>query len=628
MTTPLIEAIFTENIEEALRLIEAKDRINQALKSGKTPLHLAAERGHVEIVEALLKNGANPKLTDADGQTPLVLAEENNHAAIVALLRPLTTTKKNDVHNIESSKMLINAAKEGSLEKTRAALAARADVNYANEHGDTALIWACQKGHIEVVRSLLNAGANANLTSKNSAAPLLSASVGGHTEIACLLLDAGASANLTNKNGSRPLTLAAAHGHTAIVNLLLDPKHEIDINYVNPTSGKTSLISAVIHKHLNVVRLLLAKNALLDMQDKEGKTALMWACERGDLQTIEALLEKGANPNIADKNGETLLYKAVKNGHADMVNALLKNGADVNTPFKEEHSLLHLAAMQPKPAIIETILKHLVYQNSDHDSLINTLNNGVPTGTGKDTSLPGSRNKIRELFIETLKEKIDAIIDSGNLDKIQAEIPGLRNIKAQVRMLQKESGLIKKEKSSMRAVNAMITALDVKRMQLENSMDASPANAAICLTVADGLDRNHLASYLLKTKMTPNQSDDLLKALKELNTDQFYHLKQQLKDFVLLTKEQAYVAEQTMLRKLFSLKNNEVYNANPFLFILRTGTSKYEQKDTDSFNEARNEIMGSALMNALGNLGLLGRKKPKALSQDEALNREDPNYRL
>ena len=183
MTTPLIEAIFTENIKEALRLIQAKDRINQALPSGKTPLHLAAERGQAEIVEALLKNSANPKLTDANNQTPLLLAEENNHAAIVTLLRPLTTTKKNVVHNIESSKMLIDAAKEGNLEKARAALAARADVNYASEYGTTSLIWASINGHREITGLLLDARAEVDCASQYGDTSLIWACEKGHIEV-------------------------------------------------------------------------------------------------------------------------------------------------------------------------------------------------------------------------------------------------------------------------------------------------------------------------------------------------------------------------------------------------------------------------------------------------------------
>ncbi|MCI0640078.1 MAG: ankyrin repeat domain-containing protein [Gemmataceae bacterium] len=45
---------------------------------GTMPMHLAAENGHVEVIEALLHNGANADVGDLDGNTPLHRAVRNN----------------------------------------------------------------------------------------------------------------------------------------------------------------------------------------------------------------------------------------------------------------------------------------------------------------------------------------------------------------------------------------------------------------------------------------------------------------------------------------------------------------------------------------------------------------------
>eukprot|EP00960_Hanusia_phi_P078325 768805-Hanusia_phi.AAC.10 len=53
---------------------------------GRTPLHFAAQHGCVRSVDLLLKRHANPQIKAADGKTPLSLAIENNHNEIVSRL--------------------------------------------------------------------------------------------------------------------------------------------------------------------------------------------------------------------------------------------------------------------------------------------------------------------------------------------------------------------------------------------------------------------------------------------------------------------------------------------------------------------------------------------------------------
>ena len=45
--------------------------MNATHNGGGTPLHWAARKGHQEIVELLIANGANVNAQDEDGGTPL-----------------------------------------------------------------------------------------------------------------------------------------------------------------------------------------------------------------------------------------------------------------------------------------------------------------------------------------------------------------------------------------------------------------------------------------------------------------------------------------------------------------------------------------------------------------------------
>jgi ankyrin repeat protein len=51
-----------------------------------TPLHFAADRGHIEIVNILIANGADVNAVDEEGQTPLMIAEICDNQVIFSYL--------------------------------------------------------------------------------------------------------------------------------------------------------------------------------------------------------------------------------------------------------------------------------------------------------------------------------------------------------------------------------------------------------------------------------------------------------------------------------------------------------------------------------------------------------------
>ncbi|ORY29166.1 ankyrin repeat-containing domain protein [Naematelia encephala] len=85
---PIHDAIIDESIDEVRRLLDRDPSLINARDAyGNTPLHLAADRGHIAIALVLLEAGADRNLTDEDGQTPLQLAELTKRDDIVLLLQ-------------------------------------------------------------------------------------------------------------------------------------------------------------------------------------------------------------------------------------------------------------------------------------------------------------------------------------------------------------------------------------------------------------------------------------------------------------------------------------------------------------------------------------------------------------
>lgn len=82
------KAISNENLEDIHLMINQgfNLRIRMRNLNQNYPLHIAAEKGSLEITSYFLKKGADPNSEDSSGLTPIVLAALNHHEKCVILL--------------------------------------------------------------------------------------------------------------------------------------------------------------------------------------------------------------------------------------------------------------------------------------------------------------------------------------------------------------------------------------------------------------------------------------------------------------------------------------------------------------------------------------------------------------
>ncbi|MDB4797182.1 ankyrin repeat domain-containing protein [bacterium] len=85
--TPLQIAALKGHKEVAELLITKGADVNAKTNSGWTPLVVAAVRGHKEVAELLIAKGADVNAKNDDGETPLDLAIGRKHPETAALLR-------------------------------------------------------------------------------------------------------------------------------------------------------------------------------------------------------------------------------------------------------------------------------------------------------------------------------------------------------------------------------------------------------------------------------------------------------------------------------------------------------------------------------------------------------------
>lgn len=72
----------------AAALLDAGADPNVEQEGGWTPLHAAALHGDLDLIELLLRHGADPGSTSVDGKTPADLAREKNHTQVAERLGP------------------------------------------------------------------------------------------------------------------------------------------------------------------------------------------------------------------------------------------------------------------------------------------------------------------------------------------------------------------------------------------------------------------------------------------------------------------------------------------------------------------------------------------------------------
>jgi ankyrin repeat protein len=283
---------------------------------GVTALHVAAQGGHLDVVNLLLENGAQVTVLDDEKRSALVLAVKGNHGDVaIALVKagadPNTpyTDEDGEDHNllmdaitVENEEFAILLAEKG------------ADLYYKGDKKVTNLLQASHRGLTDVVKILLEKHAATGTSgylddaSDEGITPLIAAASEGHVEIVKLLVDAKANVNAKDKDGTTALMAASARGH----------------------------VEAVIH-------LLDAGGASINEQNDDGHTALMFAYN-GKNQ-VETLWERynqfvvdSASAEEADDAGTGPVIKEALAKHNALVDVLLKKGADATLKDKEGHT--------------------------------------------------------------------------------------------------------------------------------------------------------------------------------------------------------------------------------------------------------------------------------------------------
>ncbi|DBA01126.1 TPA: hypothetical protein N0F65_001754 [Lagenidium giganteum] len=231
--TPLMYATKGNYVDLVRYLVQnCHANVNEQNEMGVTPIYIASQDGHEQMVELLIELGADPNIYNRTCHSPLHEAVAGGFGRVAAFLMDHGANK----HAVDAMGVTIwhEAAGNGDVELLELLL--RYDVSLhpnGEEQVDKVMArhpfhYAAVEGKAAFVQAMLDRKlVDANMVDADGCTAIYYASANGHADVLTVLLAAGGDPNIASVRRA-PLHCAVEWRRLACVQLLL--KHGADVN--------------------------------------------------------------------------------------------------------------------------------------------------------------------------------------------------------------------------------------------------------------------------------------------------------------------------------------------------------------------------------------------------------------